>query len=173
MRTLTDAVGGYTLYLDLGAETHLNYDDYRIVTAAIGYHPACAEIDPDADTDFFLTPVADSELVTVSGTITGTVAADADEPEPIVIVSFSKELDDCLSVGPFEVASVQVGEDDDDQTADAVYENGNWVFAYPYQIQVPAASYDVHARTAGLLPVVAEGLAAVAPETVLDLDFSQ
>ena len=168
--TLTNENGEYTLYLDLGGDLGLSDKEYTLVTTLNGYDPDCLTLTVAVDqtypdTDFILSPTA--ETVTVSGTVTGTIAASAlpeGETSPTVHISFQK---DCDTV-PVEFAFTDTTDDADDTTAD-VYYNTDGTFQYKYEIILPAGEYDVVASTQGLTS--AETPVNASASTTLNITF--
>jgi hypothetical protein len=175
MRTATDPEGGYTLYLDSGRDEGAETQTYKIVATADAYAPGCqiVEVQTDetvADTDFAL---SSADLVTVSGTITGTIPeVEGSYPSvaPVVQVSFSRLIDDCVLTPkdyPVGTASVRVQADEDSE--DVTYDNSDGSFSYAYSIQVPVAEYTITATSEGLQ--APEPIYLDVDESIADVDF--
>ena len=164
MSTFTDEDGGYTLYLDNGADVQPATTQYRIVVTADEYEPGCRVVFVEADQtypdiNFELQPT--DSVVTIMGTITGVNFPDGDEPAPVVQVSFSRDLVCVPEASPasVDVASIQVAPDHNQ---------------YAYRIQLPAAVYMVSASTEDQGPVNEFLDAGTGNLTyTLDLSFSE
>ena len=174
MRTVTNATGRYTLYLGLEGDYGQNFKTYQIAAMADGYAPECEPLmvvmdRPYPNTDFALSPV---EEVTVTGTITGTAPVEGDgsfpADAPVVTVSFSRYVGDCIRE-PVEVGFVTVTDDEDATTPDIFYNSGDGTFQYAYGIDLPPDMYDATATSEGLEPEAKDDFDAMDP--VLDFDF--
>lgn len=171
MSTLTDADGGYTLYLGLGGDVEQESKEYQIVALAEGYNPGCRLLQVEMGrtysgedaVDFVLSPV---EMVgTVSGTVTGTAPAeDGSFPvdPPLVTVSFSRYVGNCIRE-PVEIGFVTVTDEEN--------YNSDGTFQYAYSIDLPAGGYDVTATSEGLTPIPKEVTVVDGLESDLDFDF--
>ncbi len=158
MRTVTDTEGGYRLYLDSGWDQGAESETYKIVVTADAYKPGCqiVEVETDqtyADTDFTLSP---ADMVTLSGTITGTAPEEEGaypSEAPVVQVSVSRLMEECAFSPedypedyPVEIASVRVQADG--YSEGAAYDSSDGSFSYAYSIQAPAAEGVTHIVTA-------------------------
>jgi len=133
--TLTDANGGYTLFLAPG--------EYNLVAAHSGYLPGCAAVHLDADSvatvDFNL-PTA-----TAQGTIFGTVSLPGAGTDQYVTIDFRQELTcvDATEPAMITVRSVNIA-------------NGN-----PYEMILPTGDYQVVASTFGQATQVFENVSVI------------
>jgi hypothetical protein len=176
MGTVTAESGAYMLYLDLGGDYQLDPKSYKIVAAADGYEPACtalmAEVDQVYETNFTL---AQTQMVTVEGTITGAVAENEEgsypETGPIITVSFSRQAGECF-MEEIETAFVLVTHEEGMDTEDFYYDNADGSFQYMYSIEVPAGVYDVTASADGMTTLKEVNFAIDGTDPLtLDFDF--
>jgi hypothetical protein len=150
--TTTNEFGAYTLYLGLGEEPNLP-QDYTLVAHMNGYTPECVHpftvaADQTYTQDFILSALPDTDMVTVTGTVTGDFAT-LPAQTPSIHISFQQ--DGCGI--PVEIAYTDTTDDDDTSTTEIFYDSTTGAFQYKYEITIPSGDYDVVASTEGLTSV--------------------